>query len=128
MDDEVVLDANRKFIIVYSRPEDRPKNATRANGVTWVNWGPPADQGILMRWVSMEPEWSLPNNPHERNLPWATACYSGSQFNPELTYTNDQKGFLGEYQPIIHYMTRNDVEALGTKLIPAKIPDWVTLN
>jgi len=128
MDDEVVLDANRKFIIVYSRPEDRPKNATRENGVTWVNWGPLADQGFLIRWVSVEPEWSLPNNPHERNLPWATACYSGSRFDPKLTYTNNQQGFLGEYQPKIHYMTRNEFEALGTKLSPAKIPDWVTLK
>ena len=82
MDDEVVLDANRKLIIVYSRPEDQPKNATRENVVRWKNWGPLADQGILMRWVNVEPEWSLPNNPRERNLLWATAYYSGSQFNP----------------------------------------------
>ena len=124
MDDEVVLDANRRYIIVYSRAEDRPKNATKQHGVTWVNWGPISDLGILLRWVSVEPEWSISNNPHERNLPWATASSSGSRYNPKLTFTNDQKGFLGEYQPKVHYMSRGDFELLGTSLEATKIPDW----
>jgi hypothetical protein len=124
MDDEVVLDKNRRYIIVYSRPEDRPVNATRDNGVTWVNWGPIADLGILLRWVSVEPEWSLPNNPHERNLPWAKASSSGSQFDPRLTYTNDQKGFLGEYQPKVGYMASISFEKLGTTPEATNIPNW----
>jgi hypothetical protein len=124
MDDELILDQNRRYIIAYSRPEDRPKNATKQNGVTWVNWGPISDLGILLRWVSVEPEWNLPNNPHERNLPWAIASSSGSRYNPKLTFTNDHKGFLGECQPKVHYMTKNGFELLGNSLEARQIPDW----
>ena len=124
MDDEVVLDKNRRFIIVYSREKDKPKNAIAQNGVTWVNWGPISSVDFLLRWVSVLPEWSCPFNPHEGNLPWKVASTAGSAYNPKLLNTNDQKGFMGEYLPQVHYMTKKDFESLGAKLDPTKIPDW----
>ena len=36
----VPLDKEGYYTIVVSLPEDRPKNATAENGVTWINWGP----------------------------------------------------------------------------------------
>ena len=36
----VPLDKDGYYTIVVSRPEDRPKNATRENNVTWIDWGP----------------------------------------------------------------------------------------
>ena len=38
MDDELVYDAECRYVLVLSRPQDRPANATAANGVTWMPW------------------------------------------------------------------------------------------
>jgi hypothetical protein len=37
-DDETVLDAQGYYTVVISMPQDRPRNATKANGVTWLAW------------------------------------------------------------------------------------------
>jgi hypothetical protein len=39
-DMQVPLNKDGYYTIVVSRPEDRPKNATAANGVAWIDWGP----------------------------------------------------------------------------------------
>ncbi|QDT50612.1 hypothetical protein Pan258_46910 [Symmachiella dynata] len=39
-DFQIPLDKDRNYTIVVSRPEDRPKNATRENGVAWIKWSP----------------------------------------------------------------------------------------
>lgn len=128
MDDEVILDKERRYIIMYSRKEDRPINATLENGIVWVEWGPISTLGFLIRWVSVAPEWSCPFNPHEENLPWSIASQVGSRYNPKLLNTNDQKGFMGEYLPQVHYMTKADFEALGTIESAKNIPAWNTLH
>jgi hypothetical protein len=67
-DMQVPLDANGNYTIVVSRPEDRPKNATLENGVTWVEWSPRGegidspqnrtDFGMLMlRIMANNPSW-----------------------------------------------------------------------
>lgn len=124
MDDEIIINNNREYIIVYSRPEDRPENATTSNGVTWVNWGPLSDLGLTMRWVSVSPDWIIPNNPHEENLPWKKSALCATQYDKKLLGTNDGKTFLGKYLPVIHYMTQADFESLGNNLDPNKIPSW----
>ena len=58
-DEAMVTDANGHYIIVFSRPEDRPANATAANGVTWIDWGPKANSAFFMRWMGVGPEWSF---------------------------------------------------------------------
>lgn len=40
MDEDIVTNANGNYIICYSRGENRPANATAANGVTWIDWAP----------------------------------------------------------------------------------------
>jgi hypothetical protein len=63
MDEDMVLDRNRNYILAYSRPADRPTNATSDNGITWVNWGPTADLGLMMRYVSIAKDWALHTAP-----------------------------------------------------------------
>jgi hypothetical protein len=127
MDDEIMLDANRNYVIVYSRPEDRPANATAENGVTWVNWGPISQLGLIIRWMSVAPHWMMAQNPHENNLPWTTTAWSGKNYNQGLIGYNNHNGFLGEYQPKIHYMTREVFETLPSPVSGKTVPEWVAL-
>ncbi|QCW98825.1 hypothetical protein FGM00_01325 [Aggregatimonas sangjinii] len=124
MDDEIIIDENRKYIIVYSRPEDRPANATAENGVTWVNWGPTSDQSLTFRWLSVGPEWESSPNPHEEELPYATADLAGSRYDETLLGGNTHTGHLGEYLPKVHYLKKLDFEALGASFRYSDIPEW----
>lgn len=123
-DDEVVLDASRHYVIVYSRPEDRPRNATVTNGVTWVNWGPTTRLGLMMRWMTVRPEWSFRQSPDELNLPWHTGALSSPTYDVSLIGQNSFEGFMGEYLPRVHYLTRQAFESLGPKLRYHQIPVW----
>lgn len=123
MDDEIVLNENREYIIVYSRKEDRPINAIAKNGVTWVDWGNTCTQAITLRWISVDPEWSFELAPNEINLPWSISTWSGSRFDKTLVGMN-QPGFLKEYHPIKHYMTSFEFQNLGNNLSRYTIPKW----
>lgn len=124
MDDEIVIDKNRDYIIVYSRKEDRPKNATKENGVTWVDWGNTCTQAFTLRWISVHPEWSFELTPDELKLPWAKATWSGTKYTPSLVGENT-RGFLKEYHPIRHYMSKELFENTNTETLkqPQK-PIW----
>jgi hypothetical protein len=124
MDDEIVLDKDRHFVIVYSRKEDRPANATKDNGVTWVDWGQTTSQSLSLRWISVGPEWSMPITPHELNLPWSKTAWSGSQYDASLIGTNNHNGFLGEYLPVTHYLTKAGFEKLGNGFSWKEVPEW----
>lgn len=124
MDDELILNKRREYILVYSRAEDRPKNATPQNGVTWVDWGPTADLALVLRWVSVSKDWLSSPNPHEAELPWKQAALCGTAYNKRLLNINDTLGHLKSYQPIVHYMTKKDFESLGNTLDARKVPDW----
>lgn len=124
-DDDVVIDAQRNYIIAYSRPSDRPGNATAANGVSWVDWGNQSTHGLLMRWVCVAPEWTFALAPQEHHLDWAHSDWSGSQYDSNLIGLNWRNGFMQCYLPRVHYMTRAEFEALGNNLSAGKIPVWV---
>lgn len=125
MDDEVVTDAQGRYIIVYSRPDDRPENATSENGITWVNWGTTGTQTLNLRWFDIGDKWTMPLAPNEENLPWPKASYTGSQYNPNLVGRNTHQGFMKEYLPKRHYMKLEEFEALGQRKITwDDIPDW----
>jgi len=124
-DDDVVIDTNRNYIIAYSRPGDRPANATAANRVSWVDWGTQSSHGWLMRWVCVAPEWSFPSSPHENHLDRAHSDWAGTKYDSTLMGVNWRNGFMQCYQPRIHYMTKAEFEALGKELSAEKIPVWV---
>lgn len=123
MDDELVLDKDRNYIIVYSRKEDRPANATAENGITWVDWGNTGTQAFTWRWISVSPDWSFELSPHERNLPWAKTTWSGTQYDPSIIGSNKQ-GFLKAYHPLRHYMKKDTFEKLGKDILSKKSIVW----
>lgn len=124
MDDEIVTDENGWYIIAYSRPENRPRNAIAANGVTWVDWGPVAYQGITIRWMSIAPEWVFPQSPDELHLQRETD-WASKKYKHEILGKNNREGFLGDYQPIAHYMDKAEFERIGDRPIdPREVPVW----
>jgi hypothetical protein len=124
-DADVILDAQRNYIIAYSRPDDRPNNATTANGVSWVDWGTQSDLGLLIRWLCIAPDWRFPLAPHEHNLDWAHSEWTGSQYDSTLIGVNWRHGFMQCYLPKVHYLTKAEFEALSNNLSAEKIPVWV---
>jgi F5/8 type C domain/Secretion system C-terminal sorting domain len=124
-DDDVVLDNQRNYVIAYSRPGDRPTNATAQNGVSWVDWGTQSGIGLMIRWVCMDPEWNFALSPHENHLDWAHSDWSGSKYDSTLIGVNWRNGFMKCFLPKVHYMTKAEFEALGPNLSAEKIPVWV---
>jgi hypothetical protein len=125
MDDEIVTDANGYYTIVYSRPEDRPANATKANGVTWVNWGPDGTADFRWRWMSVGPEWTFAQSPDETHLGRASDWASES-YNPNLIGKNNRTGWMGHYLPNLHYMDKSVFANLGTNVRWNQIPIWTS--
>ena len=124
LDEDIVLDNQRNYTIVYSRPEDRPANATAANGVTWVNWGPTSTLGLMVRWVSVGPEWTFDKAPHEGNLTWAKTEWAGSAYDSTLIGVNTHKGWMGCYLPRLTYLSRAEFEGLEGNIKVSDIPVW----
>jgi len=124
MDDEVIVDEQNRYIIVYSKPEDRPANARPENGVTWQSLGPTNFGSLTIRWMSVWPDHFLEaHSPHSQNIPWATGAWSQDTYDSSLVGTN-QPGVMGPYHPVIHAMTTQEFEALGGSLDPNSIPAW----
>ncbi|MBU7010916.1 MAG: hypothetical protein HXS46_09510 [Theionarchaea archaeon] len=126
MDDEIVVNENNEYIIVFSREEERPHNARRENGVTWQEWGPSSRQGLVFRWMSVIPDWYFPEYaPHETNIPWSTGAWSQDTYDKSLVGEN-RPGIMGPYHPVMHYMTTEEFEALGEGTIdPGSMPEWI---
>jgi len=68
--------------------------------------------------------WAFDKTPNERLLPPSKADFASPTFDPAVLAKNNNQGFLGPYQPIVHYMKKQDFERLGTKPSPDKIPEW----
>jgi hypothetical protein len=105
-DMQVPLDKDGNYTIVYSRKEDRPKNATPENGVAWIEWSPRGegidspqnrtDFGMLMlRIMAPSPDWAE------------------SPLN--VTAPGMEENVMGPYFPRGQYMTREAFEALGNQ-------------
>ncbi len=106
MDMQVPLDKDGNYTIVYSRTEDRPKNATPENGVAWIEWSPRGeglsgpgnrpDFGMLMlRIMATNPRWKeRPDNVLEPGT---------------------EESVMGPYLPRGEYMDKETFEARGTR-------------
>jgi hypothetical protein len=124
MDDEIVVDANNRYILMYGRPQDRPANATAANGVTWIDWGREACQGFTLRWMNIGPEWTMPQAPTFDNAGWETDPPS-AEYDPTRIDRNNRNGALGNYQPTLGYLTPAQFEQLGNgRIDPFSVPLW----
>ncbi|MEV0003242.1 hypothetical protein AB0H28_13270 [Micromonospora sp. NPDC050980] len=127
MDDEITVDSEGRYVILLSRTTDRPSNATRANGVTWADWGPVGTVGMTVRWMSVGPEWTFCRAPDQNHLGWR-ADGSSANYDAKLVGRNRRTDFLGDYQPVMHYLSRGAFEALGNRRInPSAVPKWQDL-
>jgi hypothetical protein len=124
MDDEIMVDGENRYIIVYSLPEEQPDNAVSENGVTWQSFGP-ANFGFLsIRWTSVWPDHFLETYaPHSHNIPWKLGAWSQPTYDSSLVGTN-VPGAMGPYHPVLHYMTLEDFEAMGVSIDPDGIAAW----
>lgn len=129
MDDEIVTNVNNEYIIVYSTGENRPKNAIPENGVTWQDFGTESSQNFQIRWMSIYPDHYIEEYaPNDQNIPWETGAWMQEEYDKTLVGEN-KPGVMGPYHPVIHYMTKEQFEALGNEpLTPEDIPQWTTLQ
>jgi hypothetical protein len=107
-DMQVPVDKDGYYTIVVSRPEDRPKNATRKNNVAWIDWGPGEGLGdprnrkdwgaLLMRY--MVPHKDFKYSPLKASSPAELATV------------------MGPYYPRGYYTTKAKFEAEGAKKPP----------
>jgi len=124
MDDEVTVDSNHDYIIVWSRGNERPANARPECGVTWQDFGPESVQSANLRWMSVYPDHFMDAyNPHDSNVPWNTGAWMQTDYDHTLVGQN-QAGAMGPYHPVIHYLTREEFEALGCPVAAEAIPEW----
>jgi hypothetical protein len=104
---QVPVDQDGYYTIVVSLPEDRPKNATRENGVAWIDWGPGEglndprnrkDWGmLLMRFMVPSKDWA--NSPLKSKGP------------------DDLASVMGPYYPRGYYTTKADFEREGPRKV-----------
>ena len=125
VDDEVVLDDDRNYIIVYSHAADRPSNATAANGVTWVDAGTQTSHGLLVRWLAVSEDWTSPYAPSEDVLTMHNSDWASAGYDDALLGRNWRLGHMACYQPRVHQLTRSGFESLAGPLRVADVPVWV---
>jgi hypothetical protein len=125
MDEDVVVNSENQYLIVYSRRDERPSNARSECGVTWQDYGLESRQVFNIRWMSVMPDDYLRKYaPHDDNVPWNIGEWSQPTWDRDVMSYNDQKGVMGPYQPLVHYLTRQEFENLGCPIDPASVPEW----
>jgi hypothetical protein len=108
-DEQVPLDAQGRFTIVVSTPEQRPANARAECGVAWLPWG--TGDGL--------------GNPHGGFLLWRQMMPSAA-FRPHSAFATqrpgDEAAVLGPYYPQPAYEARSVFEATGCAAsVPSRI-------
>jgi hypothetical protein len=84
VDRDVALDDQGRYTIVVSTPEDRPSNATSADGVTWLEWGSTeVDNLLLLRHMLADPDFAESATNLE---PGALASSTMGAYAPQGTY------------------------------------------
>ena len=88
-----------------SRPEDRPKNATREYDVAWVDWGPGEGLGELRNrkdWGMLLMRFMVP--------------HKGFQYSPLKADRPDKLAdVMGPYYPRGYYTSKAKFETEGVK-------------
>ena len=108
-DDQVPLDAKGYYTVAISMPQDRPSNATRANGVTWLAWQRPTSSGQVIPNVTYLRNM-LPNSSFAeavQNVPDPAADSTAQQ------QATQAKASMGAYYPVGVYCTKTQFESQG---------------
>ena len=88
-----------------SRPEDRPKNATRENHVAWMDWGP----GEGLSDPRNRPDWGM-------LIMRYMVCHPDWKESPEnATKPGTDEAVMGPYYPKGYYTTKAGFETEGVK-------------
>ncbi|MFC5801014.1 hypothetical protein [Streptomyces formicae] len=83
-DFQTALDEDGTYTYVVSTPQDRPANATTADGVTWISWGPTdVDSVLIMR--NMLPAQDF-DNAIQDVKPGENAASVMGAYYPSITY------------------------------------------
>jgi hypothetical protein len=99
-DERLSIDVSRHYTVVVSRKEDRPNNARKECGVSWLDWGDVGDgvgnnDGGFLMVRNMLPE-------HD---------FKASLFN--VLTLGDEKRVLKEYYPSPRYLSKSQFESQG---------------
>lgn len=124
MDEEMNLNENGMYTIVYSKPNQKPSNWDNAT-INWQNFGSVGRGGITIRWLSIGPEWRDSSIvPDSQNISYDEASWLSDQWNPNIVSRNNRSGLLGKYQPLVHYMKKETFEKIGLSLANRDTPYW----
>ncbi len=100
-DEQIPLHSHRQYVVVTSRPQDRPSNATAKCGVAWLAWSPAGDGGKDHDFGWMQLRNMLPS-PSFRHAIQNTVA------------PGDEHRVLGGYLPAgTYYKNRQEFEKLG---------------
>jgi len=125
LDEDVVTDENNRYLIVFSKKDDRPANALLEYGVTWRDFGPQSEQSLVIRWMEVYPDHYMGNYvPTDKNIPWETGAWSSAEYDQSLVGRNDRSGAMGEYHPKIYYMSKAQFESLGSAINEESLSEW----
>lgn len=106
-DEEIVINEDGFYTLVFSRADDKPDNATAECGVGYLAWSEEGDGfGIVEGYESNVDDGYL----LVRNMLPASDFTQAIQ-NVEVA--GDEKQIMGEYLPKGKYFTRSDFEGLG---------------
>lgn len=125
-DDQVQIDEDRNFVVVFSRSEDKPSNAILPNISSWAEWGPTMDIGFILRIVTLGDEWNFEQSPTAPSLPWETGNFASPTYDPTLINQNWHKGYMGCYLPRVHILPTKEFEALGTDFSAHDVPIMIS--
>lgn len=104
-DEEVYVDADNRYTIVVSLPEERPKNATPENGITWRPWPLGDTLAVNVRLLATAKQ------------PWLHAPQLVTWEEGDLCQTTYDRNAvnkrMAEYFFDGRYLTVAEVEALG---------------
>jgi hypothetical protein len=109
-DMQVPVDKDGYYTIVVSRPEDRPRNATRESGVAWVDWGPGEglnDPRNRKDWGMLLMRFMVPHRDWEHSP-------------AKVTKPGMEAAVMGPYYPRGYYTTKERFEAEGVRKVEAR--------
>jgi len=102
----VPLDKDGNYTIVYSRKEDRPKNATLENGVAWIEWSP---RGEGIDGSQNRPDFGM------LMLRFMHNNESWKQSPAYVTKPGMEEAVMGPYYPRGYYTDKASFEAQGAR-------------
>ncbi len=105
-DMQVPLDKDGNYTIVYSRKEDRPKNATLENGVAWIEWSP---RGEGVDGPQNRPDFGM------LMLRFMHNNESWKQSPAYVTKPGMEEAVMGPYYPRGYYTDKASFEAQGAR-------------